>query len=162
LEITPIYGVKGAEDKFIDFLSPKWIEMLQHTLAEAKRLNLGIDLANATGWPFGGPWVTPTDACKNVNIKTYTLKEGEQLTEPVQFTQQPMVRTVGNTKVDIKSLSYPVAANKNLQTYAFDQLRYEMPLPLNTLMAYNDKGDVIELTNKVDAGRKVKLDRTCR
>ena len=22
LEITPIYGVKGAEDKFIDFLSP--------------------------------------------------------------------------------------------------------------------------------------------
>src|SRR4249919_2001655 len=92
LEITPIYGVKGAEDKFIDFLSPKWIEMLQHTLAEAKRLNLGIDVANATGWPFGGPWVTPTDACKNVNVKTYTLKEGEQLTEPVQFTQQPMVR----------------------------------------------------------------------
>ena len=23
LEVTPIYGVKGAEDKFIDFLSPK-------------------------------------------------------------------------------------------------------------------------------------------
>src|SRR5678816_1163174 len=30
LEITPIYGVKGAEDKFIDFLSPKWMEMLQY------------------------------------------------------------------------------------------------------------------------------------
>ena len=26
LEITPIYGVKGAEDKFIDFLSsPMWL-----------------------------------------------------------------------------------------------------------------------------------------
>src|SRR5215204_2824877 len=43
LEITPIYGVKGAEDKFIDFLSPKWMEMFEYTLSEAKRLNLGID-----------------------------------------------------------------------------------------------------------------------
>src|SRR5512138_3871878 len=27
LEITPIYGVKGFENKFIDFLSPHWMEM---------------------------------------------------------------------------------------------------------------------------------------
>lgn len=155
LEITPIYGVRGAEEKFIDFLSPKWMGMLQHTLSEAKRLNLGIDLANATGWPFGGPWVTPADACKNVNVKTYTLQGGQQLNEPVQFTQQPLVRTVSGKPVDIKTLSYPVAANKNLQTYAFDQLRYELPLPLNTLMAYSDKGDVIELTSKVDVSGKL-------
>ena len=155
LEITPIYGVKGAEDKFIDFLSPKWMDMFQHTLAEAKRLNLGIDLANATGWPFGGPWVTPADACKNVNVKTFTLKGGEQLNELIQFTQQPLVRTVGGKTVDIKSLSYPVAANKNLQTYAFDQLRYELPLALNTLMAYNEKGEATELTSKVDATGKL-------
>ena len=155
LEITPIYGVKGAEDKFIDFLSPKWMDMFQHTLAEAKRLNLGIDLANATGWPFGGPWVTPADACKNVNVKTFTLKGGEQLNELIQFTQQPLVRTVGGKTVDIKSLSYPVATNKNLQTYAFDQLRYELPLALNTLMAYNEKGEATELTSKVDATGKL-------
>ncbi|MBC7688231.1 MAG: glycoside hydrolase family 2 protein [Aquabacterium sp.] len=155
LEITPIYGVKGAEDKFIDFLSPKWMDMFQHTLAEAKRLNLGIDLANATGWPFGGPWVTPADACKNVNVKTFTLKGGEQLNELIQFTQQPLVRTVGGKTVDIKSLSYPVATNKNLQTYAFDQLRYKLPLALNTLMAYNEKGEATELTSKVDATGKL-------
>lgn len=155
LEITPIYGVKGAEDQFINFLSPKWMEMLQHTLAEAKRLNLGIDLANATGWPFGGPWVTPTDACKNVNVKTYSLKEGEQLSELIQFTQQPLVRTISGVPVDIKSLTYPVASNSNLQSYAFDQLRYEMPLALNTLMAYSDKGDVIELTDKVSTSGKL-------
>ena len=52
LEITPIYGVKGLEDKFIDFLSPKWMEMFQYTLSEAKRLNLGIDMATGTGWPL--------------------------------------------------------------------------------------------------------------
>ena len=66
MEITPIYGVKGHESAFIPYLSPRWVEMFQHTLAEAKRLNMGIDMANGTGWPFGGPWVTPADACKNV------------------------------------------------------------------------------------------------
>src|ERR1051325_7829096 len=74
MEITPIYGVKGTEDQFIHYLSPKWMEMLQHTLQEAKSLDLGIDLATGTGWPFGGPWVTPEDACKDFNLKIYTLK----------------------------------------------------------------------------------------
>src|SRR5687768_3585047 len=57
LEITPIYGVKGYEKQFIDFLSPKWLGMFNYTLKEGKRLNLGIDMAQASGWPFGGPWV---------------------------------------------------------------------------------------------------------
>ena len=74
LEITPIYGVKGTEDKFIDFLSPKWMDMLLHTLNEGKRLGLGIDMATGTGWPFGGPWVEEKDASKYVASKIYTLK----------------------------------------------------------------------------------------
>ncbi|WP_315817779.1 glycosyl hydrolase [Paraflavitalea speifideaquila] len=58
LEITPIYGVRGAEQQFIPFLSPQWVSMLEYTLQQAKSLRLGIDLATGTGWPFGGPWVT--------------------------------------------------------------------------------------------------------
>jgi len=155
LEITPIYGVKGYENKFIDFLSPQWMEMLQHTLSEAKRLNMGVDLANATGWPFGGPWVKPEDACKNINIKTYTLKEGEQLNEAITFTQQPFYRSESRAEVDIKTLSYPIATNKNLQAFAFDQVRFEKKLPLHILMANNDKGESIDLTSKVDANGKL-------
>ena len=56
VEITPIYGVYGHEDQFIDYLSPEWMEMLEHTLKEADRLGLGVDMATGTGWPFGGPW----------------------------------------------------------------------------------------------------------
>src|SRR4030095_6084398 len=44
LEITPIYGVYGYEKEFINFLSPEWMQMLDYSLAEGKRLNLGIDL----------------------------------------------------------------------------------------------------------------------
>jgi len=155
MELTPIYGVKGHEAEFISFLSPKWMEMLQHTLAEAKRLGLVIDLANATGWPFGGPWVTPTDACKEATVKTYSLKAGEQLAEPILFTQQPFYRSESGMKVDLKTLSYPIATNKNLQTYAFDQVRFEMVFKPNTVMAYSDKGDVLDITSKVDTTGKL-------
>ena len=58
VEICPIYGAKGAENRFIDFLSPEWMAMLAHTTTEAKRLGLGVDMTTGTGWPFGGPGVT--------------------------------------------------------------------------------------------------------
>lgn len=148
LEITPIYGVKGQEDKFITFLSPQWMEMLIHTLKEAERLELGIDMANASGWPFGGPWVEPEDACKNINYKVYRLKAGEKLSEKIEFVQQPLVRSVG-LRPDIKKLKYPVSKNDSLQIYALDQLRYEISLPLHLLMAFSASGDAFNLTGLV-------------
>ncbi len=62
VEIMPIYGAKGYEDRFIPFLSPKYIGMLAHVGAEAKRLGLSVDMATGTGWPFGGPQVGAPDA----------------------------------------------------------------------------------------------------
>ena len=53
------------------------MDVFNHTLSEGQRLDLGVDLANASGWPFGGPWVSADDACKYVRYKTYTLKPGE-------------------------------------------------------------------------------------
>ncbi|MEP6746750.1 MAG: glycosyl hydrolase [Bacteroidota bacterium] len=155
LEITPIYGVKGYESQFITYLSPQWTGMLQFTLQEAKRLGIGVDMATGTGWPFGGPHVTPGDACKNINLTTYSLKAGEQLQQPIIFIQQPLVRVESGKAPDIKTLSYPIATNKNLQGYAFDQVRFELRLPLTLLMAYSDKGDKLELTDKVDTAGKL-------
>jgi len=79
VEICPIYGAKGYEDRFIDFLSSKWMEMLAHTTTEAKRLNLGVDLTTGTGWPFGGPRVSPEDASAKVILKRYDLAGGDKL-----------------------------------------------------------------------------------
>ncbi|WP_207427018.1 glycosyl hydrolase [Pedobacter sp. SYSU D00535] len=148
LEITTIYGVKGAENQFIDFVSPKWMEMLKHTLKEGNRLGLGIDMAQASGWPFGGPWVSDEDASKYVTYKTYTLKGGEKLKESVQFQQAVINRAVGE-RLDITKIKEPFATTPNLQLHAFDQVRFPKMLPLQALMAYSDKGQVIELTGKV-------------
>lgn len=81
VEICPIYGAKGYEDHFIDFLSPKWMEMLAHTIREAGRLGLGVDLTTGTGWPFGGPFVSPEDASSGVILKSYNLTAGGTLAE---------------------------------------------------------------------------------
>ena len=154
MEIAVIYGVKGQEDKFINYLSPRWMEMFTHVLAEGERLDLGIELANASGWPFGGPWVSPADATKNVNYKTWTIAGGDSLTEKIEFIQQPLVRPVGE-KPDIKKLKDPISLNTNLQLYALDQIRFEKPLPLKTLMAYSDSGIVADLTGHVTPDGKL-------
>jgi len=154
MEIAVIYGVKGQEDRFINYLSPKWMDMFIHTLKEGERLDMGIELANASGWPFGGPWVSPDDACKNINYKTYTLKTGETLNEKIEFIQQPLVRPVGE-RPDITKLKYPISRNDNLQLYALDQIRFEMPLPLKVLMAYSENNQSLDLTDKVDADGKL-------
>jgi hypothetical protein len=154
MEITPIYGVKGEERKFITYLSPQWVDMLKYTLQEAKRLGLGIDLANATGWPFGGPWVTDQDASKELFWTSYEVKGGESLKDLVTYTQQPLVRSDG-VAPKITDLVEPIASNNNLQLMALDQVRFEKRIPLTLLMAYDGKGQAINLTSKVDASGKL-------
>jgi len=66
VEITPIYGVRGAESRNVAYLSPRWMELLAHTGREAQRLGLGVDMATGTGWPFGGPWVAPEDGSQKL------------------------------------------------------------------------------------------------
>ena len=151
VEVTPIYQVYGHESESINFLSPQWMEVFEHTLAEAKRLDLGVDLANATGWPFGGPWIHDEDASKTVYYKTYTLNGGESLSEPIQYKQEALVRTANNKPASIDTIRQPVWTNQNLQALALDQIIYPGFLPLQTVMAYADDGRTIELTKSVDA-----------
>jgi hypothetical protein len=64
VEIVPIYGERGDEENYIPYLSEKWIEMLLHTLREAQRLDLGVDIALGSGWPYGGPWISEQFAAR--------------------------------------------------------------------------------------------------
>ncbi len=81
VEITPIYGVKGREAHYIDYLSPEWMTHLNFTLTEAERLGMGVDMNNGTGWPFGGPEVTLNDAATRAIFQEYILKGDEPFNE---------------------------------------------------------------------------------
>lgn len=77
VEITPIYGVKGEENNFIDYLSPKWMEMLDYTIHIADSLNMQVDMVLGTGWPYGGSQVTLPYAATKLIVEKYPLKKNE-------------------------------------------------------------------------------------
>ncbi|MDR2919638.1 MAG: glycosyl hydrolase family 2 [Tannerella sp.] len=119
VEITPIYGVQGNDANDISFLSPQWMQMLQHTQNEGKRLNITIDMNTGTGWPYGGPSVSVEDAATRAIFQEYALQGGEQLAEliePKDEQQRPVAK-------------------------------------LSRLMAYSDKGQTLNLTNKIKNGK---------
>ena len=152
VEITPIYGVKGAEKQFIDFLSPKWVDMLDHTLKEAGKLGMGVDMATGTGWPFGGPWISYEDACKQVVYKNWSVKRGGSVPAKILFVQEPMIRGTHSGNIDLKSLKEPYETNANLQALALDQIKFEKTLPCILVMAYPSDGTTpIDLTQRVSA-----------
>jgi hypothetical protein len=70
VEISPIYGVPGYEDRGVEYLSDRWVALLAYTLHEADRLGLGVDMIVGTGWPFGGPWVSDADAPRKLIWET--------------------------------------------------------------------------------------------
>jgi hypothetical protein len=182
LEITPIYGVYGEEDHFTKYLSPEWMALLMYVFKEAQRLDMGIDMATGTGWPFGGPWVTNDDACKTMRYKTYEVNGDTRLAERITFIQEPYLRMVGNhiyvpdssqkhgkitgtaaelipaiktRNTKITDLADPIGKNENLQALAIDQVQFQKPLPLVCLMAYGNDNQILDLTSKVDAQGKL-------
>jgi len=88
VEITPIYGVQKNEANDILFLSPKWMEMLQHTTAETNRLGMQTDMNTGTGWPFGGPEVTIEDAASKMLVKEYTFPGGQLFSKKIKPTEE--------------------------------------------------------------------------
>ena len=92
VEITPIYGVQGNDANEIQFLSPRWMEMLKHTQTEGKRTGIEIDMNTGTGWPFGGPEVSIEDAATKAIFQTYEIEGGKEIEQDINVTdpkQQP-------------------------------------------------------------------------
>jgi len=87
VEITPIYGAVGFEQRYIDFLSPKWMKMLNHTVQQSNTLGMGVDMNTGTGWPFGGPNVKPEQAATKLIVQQYELKAGQRLSEAIKVRE---------------------------------------------------------------------------
>ncbi len=67
VEITPIYGVQGNDANDIQFLSPRWMEVLTHT--GGRKTHRHRDrYEHRNGWPFGGPEVSIEDAAKQSHL----------------------------------------------------------------------------------------------
>ncbi len=154
VELTPIYGVRGEEARFIPYLSPRWVEMLKRALSEAQRLDLGVDMATGTGWPFGGPSVGDDTAARDMVHRVWTVEAGSRIDEAIRTVQTPLVRTarpLPQGPLTIADLVSPVTANPNLQALALEHVKYARDLPLVALVAYDASGRATDLTARVGA-----------
>ena len=77
MHIVPIYGVKGEEEKFLDYLSPEWLEMLAYTKSKCDELGLGLDMTLGTGWCFGGKGIDEQTGSMLANIERVKLPGGQ-------------------------------------------------------------------------------------
>ena len=83
VEIVPIYGAIGFEKRYIKYLSPQWMKMLDYTVSEAKALNMGVYISVGTGWPIGGSDVTIDDAATKLITQKYFLKANQKLADKI-------------------------------------------------------------------------------
>ncbi|MFD1768647.1 glycosyl hydrolase [Sphingobacterium suaedae] len=84
VEVTPIYGAKGYEKRYIPFLSDPWMDMLSFTGKKAQSLGLGMDMNLGTGWPFGGPQIEEPQAATKFFLDEIVLRKGSTLSFPLQ------------------------------------------------------------------------------
>ena len=83
VEIVRIYGADGFENRYINYLSPHWMKMLDYTVSQAKALNMGVYISVGTGWPIGGSDVTIDDAATKLITQKYFLKANEKLADKI-------------------------------------------------------------------------------
>ena len=76
VEVTVIYGAKGADSAYIPYLTPRWADMIAHTAAEAHRHDMGLDLPQGSGWRTGGPSVVPADVNASLTVLVDSVVSG--------------------------------------------------------------------------------------
>lgn len=87
VEINPISFPSTGDDlgkKSLKWLSDEWIDMLQVTFAEAKKLDMTCDLIVGSGWPFGSESLQGEERAQVVIIDAEKL-EGPMVYESSQF-----------------------------------------------------------------------------
>lgn len=78
VEICPIYGAKGYEERDLPFLSDEWLVAYNHTVRQAARHRMGVDLTTGTGWPFGGPGVDEATGSASLEPVVATAEGGKE------------------------------------------------------------------------------------
>lgn len=87
VEINPISFPSSGDDlgkKSLTWLSDEWIDMLQVTFAEAKKLDMTCDLIVGSGWPFGAETLKGEERAQVVIIDAEKLV-GPMVYETSQF-----------------------------------------------------------------------------
>ena len=92
VEITPIYGAKGAEARYVTFMSDRWLALMRHACLEARRLGLGVDIVAGTGWRMGGAGVPPAERAVRLKLLKRSTPSGVRYVAKAEPSGEPVKR----------------------------------------------------------------------
>jgi len=108
IEINPIAMPEQAENlvgEEIAWISDQWIEYLEFTIKEAKKLGMISDLIVGTGWPFGGEFLEPEETIQGLKVNVFPVAGPIKKEIPIQ-------RPEGDTNFKIKRIVlFPLKIN---------------------------------------------------
>ncbi len=87
----------------VQYLSPEWLALKEHTIHEAERLGLEFTMHNCPGWSSsGGPWITPERGMQAMTWSETYLTGG-------QAVRTKLPRPPGNSEhyQDVAVLAFP-------------------------------------------------------
>ncbi|MCX6927647.1 MAG: glycosyl hydrolase [Verrucomicrobia bacterium] len=93
-------GVKGP----VKFLDPQWWDLMRHTVREADRLGLKINLTAGSGWSHsGGPWIKPEHSMQRLELAQEIPLKGPGLRDV----------TIAGSNALVAVLAYPASEGKD-------------------------------------------------
>ena len=122
------------------YLSPEWLDLKKHAIAEAQRLGLEFTMHNCPGWSSsGGPWITPALAMQQVVWTEETWVEKVVLKQPAtKLDFYKDICVVAFPKLDDKQPGWEMRANFAFNRYGVDDVPDGVP-------DINEK-DIIDVT----------------
>jgi len=124
VEITSIYGVKGEEDRFIEYLSPEFSEMLKFTIDEAAKLGMGVDLPPGSGWRCGGPFVPEEKGLWSLRMQKIPVRKGQNWQLPENMKNIAAVSFVDeNNKTKVLNVTEKFAVPENGTVYLAQRIK---------------------------------------
>ncbi|MFC2087750.1 glycosyl hydrolase, partial [Bacteroidota bacterium] len=102
------------------FMSDEWVELMKHTLAEGKRLNMSIGLVGSSGWNFGGSWVIPDWASKTLYSSQIEIEGQKMATMELPFPEVSRRCPLNDEGLpvyykEVAILAFPFNENKTIE-----------------------------------------------
>ena len=83
---------KVYEKGNVEYLTPEFLDLVKHAVAEAKRLDLEVAITFSPGWGFGGSWVPKVDQSKVLCLANKDLDGGIRLSGALPLPELKGVR----------------------------------------------------------------------
>ena len=123
------------------FLGPESARLIAHAIREADRIGLSIGLVASSGWNAGGSWIPPEHAGKGLYHSTVAVTGPKRFQEALPLPELPELcpRDEHGRPLYLREVAV-------------------LAVPHDGSMTIADAGRIVDLSDRVDAGGRVRWD----